>query len=249
MASGRAQAEVGAVTLAQNEDHDDQTTPGNAAKARQSKAHRVESSPPRSATSAFERGDHLFQLFLELEDRQPLGRVTGASIPRATGLLNSVCNAGWEIVSSSLVPREPDSSVSNTPAQNAAIGSSIIAYYLFRRREEQQPAVGPSAEIAGIDHVCPHCGTGIEAHRTLCLQCHWWRSLDDATRDGASRRYRPRETGKRKWRTVDEEANFQALSFDGLSARSPSLISVLATYRSKERELEGARLRLHFRKR
>jgi hypothetical protein len=188
MASGHAQAEGGVVTVAQKEQHGDRKSREKGAKAMQVRALRdgpqqeqqrpeLAESAPRSATSAFERGDQVFQLFLELADTRPLETVAGATIPGATGVLNSVCSAGWEMVSSSLI-----TGTRNAPLHQDIAGSSIIAYYLFRRGEENLPALGSSSDIAGIDHVCPHCSTRISTHETVCSQCRWWRSLDDATR-------------------------------------------------------------------
>jgi hypothetical protein len=156
------------------------------------------SSPAGQARTAFERGDRLFQFFMDVKDTKPMvmamvGATTATSTSDPVAILNSVCHEGWDLVNGSFVFHELGSESRDkflASGQNVAVRGTIIGYYLFRRCEENRIETGDPWDIPRVERACPHCGTSMQAAASLCPQCHreseawrlhegrWWRTLD-----------------------------------------------------------------------
>jgi hypothetical protein len=106
-------------------------------------------SPAGQARMAFERGDHVFQYSLDVMNQQaivhsmaslaPTGATTKARSSDPTGVLNSVCDEGWELVTGSFVfveQGETSRKQALSSKVQVAVKGSVIGYYLFKRSEQ-----------------------------------------------------------------------------------------------------------------
>jgi hypothetical protein len=105
-------------------------------------------SPAGQARIAFERGDHVFQYSIDVMNQQsivhsmasfaPTGVKTKTRSNDPTGVLNSVCDEGWELVNGSFVFLE-EGETSRKQALSSKVQSSVkgtvIGYYLFKRNQ------------------------------------------------------------------------------------------------------------------
>jgi hypothetical protein len=111
------------------------------AAARERELAKYRASPTGQADAAYERGDVVFQFFMDVKDTQPhviamVGATTSTTTNDPTAILNSICGRGWEIVNGSFVFHELGSSSRDkflSSGQNIAVRGTIIGYYLFRR--------------------------------------------------------------------------------------------------------------------
>lgn len=177
---------------------DDQARLRKEAEQRQRERQAFLSSPAGSARTAFERGDHLFQFFIDVKDTKPVvipmgGATTTTTSADPVAILNSVCHEGWELVNGSFVFHELGSESRDkfmASGQQVAVRGTIIGYYLFRRSEGNRAGSRQSWDLPIVQRACPHCGTQVQADATLCPQCHiqsapwqfkedrWWREVD-----------------------------------------------------------------------
>jgi hypothetical protein len=105
-------------------------------------------SPAGQAQLAFERGDQVFQYSIDVMNQQAIVRTmaslagpsatTKARTNDPTGVLNSVCDEGWELVTGSFVFVE-EGETSRKQALSSkvqvAVKGTVIGYYLFKRNE------------------------------------------------------------------------------------------------------------------
>jgi hypothetical protein len=155
-------------------------------------------SPAGQARAAFDRGDHLFQFFMDVKDTKPIvipmsGATTTTTTADPVAILNSVCNEGWELVNGSFVFHELGSESRDkflASGQNVAVRGTIIGYYLFKRCDANKRTTRDPWDVPHLDRTCPHCGEKIEAAARACSHCHrqsdpwkfeqnrWWRPVD-----------------------------------------------------------------------
>jgi hypothetical protein len=155
-------------------------------------------SPAGQARAAFERGDHLFQFFMDVKDTTPVvvkmvGATTTTTTADPVAILNTVCNEGWELVNGSFVFHELGSESRDkflASGQNVAVRGTIIGYYLFRRCVPNRAEARDAWEVPDVERACPHCGSRMYAAAGVCPQCHlgsepwvfqdntWWRTVD-----------------------------------------------------------------------
>jgi hypothetical protein len=145
-------------------------------------------SAPGQARGAFERGDRLFQFFIDVTEA---GGSQVASTRDAAAVLNAVCDEGWELITGSFVSRAvaADAREKVRPSSQDA-GTTVFGYYLFRRSEANKKTAWDPWDVAVIDRVCPHCQARIHPSASLCPEClmHsepwrfdnglWWRATD-----------------------------------------------------------------------
>lgn len=104
--------------------------------------------PAGKARTAFERGDQVFQYSIDVMNQQaivhtmaslaPTGAKTRARTNDPSGVLNSVCDEGWELVTGSFVfvaQGETSRKQALSSKVEAAIKGSVFGYYLFKRSE------------------------------------------------------------------------------------------------------------------
>jgi hypothetical protein len=105
-------------------------------------------SPAGQARKAFERGDQVFQYSIDVMNQQaivhsmaslaPTGAKTKSRSSDPTGVLNSVCDEGWELVNGSFVFLE-EGETSRKQALSSkvqtAVKGTVMGYYLFKRNE------------------------------------------------------------------------------------------------------------------
>lgn len=157
------------------------------------------SSPAGNARAAFERGDRLFQFFMDVKDTKPVvipmaGATTKTMSADPVAILNSVCNEGWELVNGSFVFHELGAESRDkflSSGQNVAVRGTIIGYYLFRRSEEAKRQTRDPWDIPPMERACPHCGEAMNAAAKFCPHCQtesqpwqfahgfWWRSVGE----------------------------------------------------------------------
>ncbi|MBA2239983.1 MAG: hypothetical protein H0W09_01865 [Solirubrobacterales bacterium] len=111
------------------------------------------SSPAGQARQAFDSGDHVFQYSIDVMNQQAIivamiGSTTTNRAADPTAVLNSVCREGWELVNGDFVfvmtgQQSRDKFMSS--GQNVAVAGTVIAYYLFRRCEENHEAESDAA--------------------------------------------------------------------------------------------------------
>jgi hypothetical protein len=100
------------------------------------------------ARMAVERGDHVFQYSIDVMNQQaivhsmaslaPTGAKTKARTNDPTGVLNSVCDEGWELVTGSFVfveQGETSRKQALSSKVQVAVKGTVIGYYLFKRSE------------------------------------------------------------------------------------------------------------------
>lgn len=98
-------------------------------------------SPVGRARTAFERGDHVFQLAIDVMSQAAIiVAMVGSSTNRTTSdpseVLNAVCGEGWDLVNGSFVfvaQGEQSRDKFMSSGQNVAIKGTTVGYYLFRR--------------------------------------------------------------------------------------------------------------------
>jgi hypothetical protein len=103
-------------------------------------------SPVGRARTGYERGDHVFQYVIDVQNQQAVivPMVGGTTTQRTSDpldILNSVCREGWELVSGSFVFVEMGSESRDkfaSSGQNVAVKGRTDAYYLFRRCPENR---------------------------------------------------------------------------------------------------------------
>jgi hypothetical protein len=116
------------------------------AAAREREQARYRASPTGQADAAYERGDVVFQFFMDVKNTEPhviamVGATTSTTTSDPSAILNSICSRGWEIVNGSFVFHELGSSSRDkflSSGQNIAVRGTIIGYYLFRRCPENR---------------------------------------------------------------------------------------------------------------
>jgi hypothetical protein len=103
-------------------------------------------SPAGQARLAFERGDQVFQYSIDVMNQQAIVRTmanpggpsatTKARTNDPTGVLNSVCDEGWDLVNGSFVFLE-EGETSRKQALSSkvqtAVKGTVMGYYLFKR--------------------------------------------------------------------------------------------------------------------
>jgi hypothetical protein len=123
------------------------------AERREKERQAFERTPAGQARAAFERGDHVFQYSIDVMNQQsivhsmaslaPTGVKTKTRSKDPTGVLNSVCDEGWELVNGSFVFLE-EGETSRKQALSSKVQSSVkgtvVGYYLFRRCEANKGA-------------------------------------------------------------------------------------------------------------
>ncbi|GAA1550734.1 hypothetical protein GCM10009827_084240 [Dactylosporangium maewongense] len=99
-------------------------------------------SPQGMARTAYERGDLIYQVALDLGSQQALTVPTmSAFVAEKTAdpnaILNGIAGAGWELVNGSVVFRptgEQSIDRLTVSGQRVSIAGTTIGYYLWRRR-------------------------------------------------------------------------------------------------------------------
>ena len=97
--------------------------------------------PAGRAQTAFDRGDLVFQLAMDVVKQQAVvvsmvGTTTTKKTTDPDEILNAICRQGWEIVSGSFVFLEQGQQSRDkflSSGQNVAIKGTVMGYYLFRR--------------------------------------------------------------------------------------------------------------------
>lgn len=111
--------------------------------AREDQRQAFSASPMGRARRAFERGDSVFQVAIDVMNQQAIivamvGSNTLQRTSDPTDILNSVCREGWELVNGSFVFVERGQQSRDkfmASGQNVAIKGMTVGYYLFRRCE------------------------------------------------------------------------------------------------------------------
>src|SRR4051812_43660087 len=138
-------AEVNAQRAREKEDQD-------RAKQAEKERQAFEESPAGQARLAFERVDHVFQYSIDVMNQQAIVKTmaslggpsatTKARSSDPTGVLNSVCDEGWELVNGSCVFVE-EGETSRKQALSSkvqvAVKGTVMGYYLFKRNEANKP--------------------------------------------------------------------------------------------------------------
>src|SRR4051794_2858550 len=89
--------------------------------------------PGGSAQAAFQRGDHVFQIRLDVSPR---------TMTDTTVTLNQICEQGWDLLSASLafVPRS-QATTGSVVGQLTNIVGETQALYVFRRRLDRAEGI------------------------------------------------------------------------------------------------------------
>jgi len=103
-------------------------------------------SPAGRARIGYDRGDHVFQYRIDVQNQQAIivpmmGSTTSQKTSDPVDILNSVCREGWELVSGSFVFIEMGSESRDkfaSSGQNIAVKGRTDGYYLFRRCPENR---------------------------------------------------------------------------------------------------------------
>jgi len=105
-------------------------------------------SPAGQARRAFGNGDHVFQFSIDVMNQKAIivamiGSTTSKREADPTSVLNSVCHEGWELVNGDFVfisrgQQSRDKFMSS--GQNVAVAGTVMAYYLFKRNEDNRQA-------------------------------------------------------------------------------------------------------------
>lgn len=126
---------------------------------RDRRLHEFLATPAGRARTAYERGDHVLQLELDVQQTKAVVvPMVGATAARRTSdptaILNSVCNEGWSIVNGAFVFIELGSESRDkflASGQNIAVKGTVVGYYLFERCEENRRPTAATQLIASID--------------------------------------------------------------------------------------------------
>ncbi len=107
-------------------------------------------SPVGLARAAYEQGQYVFQLSLDVMSQEAvIIPMVGSNATQQTHdssvVLNAVCREGWDLISGSFVfvelgQESRDKFMSS--GQNVAIKGTTVGYYLFRRAEGNREASG-----------------------------------------------------------------------------------------------------------
>jgi len=122
----------------------------DAAKAREKQREAFLKTPAGQARQAFERGDHVFQYSIDVQETKATVVAMSGAYTRSketndpTDVLNSVCHEGWELITGSFVFLELGSESRDkflASGQQVAVKGTIIGYYLFKRSEANKRAI------------------------------------------------------------------------------------------------------------
>ena len=170
----------------------------NEAEQRENARRAFVGSPAGQARTAFERGDRVFQFYMDVKNTKPVvmpmvGATTTTRTADPVVILNSVCHEGWDVVNGSFVFHELGSESRDkflASGQNVAVRGTIIGYYLFRRSEANKIKTNDPWAIAGLERHCPACGQRMDASRRTCPACgndsdpwqhhegRWWNTVN-----------------------------------------------------------------------
>ncbi len=98
-------------------------------------------SPQGLARQAYEAGDHLFQIGLDVMSQQAvIVKMIGSMAPQQTSdpsvVLNAITGEGWDLINGSFVfvqQRQQSRDKFMSSGQNIAIEGTTMGYYVFRR--------------------------------------------------------------------------------------------------------------------
>ncbi|MGI9157406.1 MAG: hypothetical protein ACR2FG_12365 [Marmoricola sp.] len=103
-------------------------------------------SPVGQARTAYEQGDHLFQVDFEVmrqtaEIVAMMGSYNTKKANTPTAILNAIVAEGWELITGSfvfVVQGEQSRDKFMASGQNVAVKGATVGYYLFRRTDHNR---------------------------------------------------------------------------------------------------------------